>query len=254
MAVALLVVAPAAAQEFGIKDNSFLVEEAFNQEAGIFQNIATYRWQRGQWVGSFTQEWPVPNMTHQLSFTVGFGRVAENASIGDVLVNYRLQVWEEASGRPAVAPRASVILPVARDSSGLGNGVVGWQFNAPFSKQHGDWYFHWNGGLTYFPPNRDRFQDAARSLLIPTLAGSVIWQASPVLNFLVEVVGESVAEWSDTGDVERFSQITVSPGFRYAWNPGKQQVVVGLAAPIARGERVVRTSVFTYFSYELPFK
>ena len=40
--------APAAAQAppaspFGITDNSFLIEEAFNQDPGVFQNIF-YRW------------------------------------------------------------------------------------------------------------------------------------------------------------------------------------------------------------------
>ena len=54
-----------------ILDNSFLVEEAFNQERGIVQNIFT--WTRGRdrtWNATFTQEWPVPGMTHQLSYTV----------------------------------------------------------------------------------------------------------------------------------------------------------------------------------------
>jgi hypothetical protein len=47
------------APRFGILDNSFLVEEAFNQEAGIFQNIFAFtRSQDGAWQGAFTQEWP----------------------------------------------------------------------------------------------------------------------------------------------------------------------------------------------------
>ncbi|MBP8274510.1 MAG: hypothetical protein KAY59_08765, partial [Acidobacteria bacterium] len=55
--------APASASKFGIADNSFLVEEAFNQEFGIFQNIFVMtRSHTGLWSGSFTQEWPVPGM------------------------------------------------------------------------------------------------------------------------------------------------------------------------------------------------
>ncbi len=53
---------------FEILDNSFLVEEAFNQEGGVFQNI--FGWTRtnnGNWAGTFTQEWPVFGMTHQFS-------------------------------------------------------------------------------------------------------------------------------------------------------------------------------------------
>ncbi len=44
---------------FRISDNSFLVEEAFNQEAGIFQNIFGATRIDGQWAATFTQEWPV---------------------------------------------------------------------------------------------------------------------------------------------------------------------------------------------------
>jgi hypothetical protein len=250
----IAVAAPAAAQEFGILDNSFLVEEAFNQEAGVFQNIGTYRWQRGQWLATFTQEWPLPNQTHQLSFTIPFGRVLRSTSIGDVFVNYRHQVLEETDHHPAFAPRVSLIVPFASDDSGLGTGVIGWQFNAPFSKRGGNWYFHWNGGLTFVPADHDTFGDEADALVSPFVAGSAIWQASSTLNLLVEVVGESFAIWTETGAAERTGLFTISPGFRYAWNPGNKQVVVGLAVPIVRREALTSGGVFSYFSYELPFR
>jgi hypothetical protein len=231
--LALAPLSAAAQTPYGIVDNSFLVEEAFNQEPGIFQNIATMRWQRREWVGSFTQEWPFPNMTHQLSFTLPFGRVSDRTSVGDILINYRYQLLEETDRRPAFSPRLSVILPSAPSDSALATDGVGWQINLPFSKRSGDWYFHWNGGLTYYTDD-----------VSPFVAGSVIWQASQTLNFMLEAVAES-------GDVRAF---TLSPGVRYAWNPGKAQVVVGVAAPITRSEERNTGSVFGYFSYELPFK
>ena len=44
------------AHKFAITDNSFLVEEAFNQEPRIFQNIASWtRDGHGDWNASFTQ-------------------------------------------------------------------------------------------------------------------------------------------------------------------------------------------------------
>src|SRR5215510_16116014 len=69
--------------KFEITDNSFFVEEAFNQDRGIFQNI--FSWARdgsGNWNASFTQEWPAPGVTHQLSYTVPFagGRSEEHTS------------------------------------------------------------------------------------------------------------------------------------------------------------------------------
>ena len=74
--------APAAtrksAEPFAITDNSFLVEEAFNQEAGIFQNIFGAVFVSGNWAFNFTQEWPVVSQAHQFSYTLsaldnGFG-------------------------------------------------------------------------------------------------------------------------------------------------------------------------------------
>jgi DtxR family Mn-dependent transcriptional regulator len=48
------------APPFRILDNAFLVEEAFNQEAGIFQNIVGLDvGPDGEWETTFTQEWPL---------------------------------------------------------------------------------------------------------------------------------------------------------------------------------------------------
>ena len=80
-------------RKFEITDNSFLVEEAFNQERGIFQNIATWtRGDEGHWDASFTQEWPAPGMTHQLSYSVPFAGVGGHRGLGDVMINYRYQL------------------------------------------------------------------------------------------------------------------------------------------------------------------
>ena len=51
----------AIAAEPGIQDNSFLVEEAYNQEFGVVQHISSFTrfWDSKDWNYSFTQEWPV---------------------------------------------------------------------------------------------------------------------------------------------------------------------------------------------------
>jgi purine-binding chemotaxis protein CheW len=54
-----------------IKDNSFLIEEAYNQERGVVQHISTLsRTAGGDWMYTFTQEWPLPDERHQVSFTL----------------------------------------------------------------------------------------------------------------------------------------------------------------------------------------
>lgn len=44
-----------------IQDNSFLIEEAYNQERGVVQHIQTFQIMKDDsWIYTFTQEWPVP--------------------------------------------------------------------------------------------------------------------------------------------------------------------------------------------------
>jgi hypothetical protein len=220
-------------RKFEITDNSFFVEEAFNQEPGVFQNIASWtRRSGGNWDATFTQEWPAPRMTHQLSYTAPFASVDSRRGFGDVMINYRYQLMYEESGRPAISPRLSVILPTGRQEDGLGSGVVGLQLNGPISKQFGNLYLHGNVGWTWLP-------DVRR---VAHAAGSGIWRMSPMFNLMLEMV------------VEPNESTIVSPGFRRGWNIGDRQIVVGAAAPITRSSGDTTAGVLTYFSYELPFR
>ncbi|MGZ8391565.1 MAG: hypothetical protein ACXWWK_01855, partial [Gemmatimonadales bacterium] len=64
-----------------IQDNSFLIEEAYNQESGVVQHISTFALAADgdAWGYGFTQEWPLGGIRHQFSYTVlventdGFG-------------------------------------------------------------------------------------------------------------------------------------------------------------------------------------
>jgi hypothetical protein len=231
---------------WAITDNSFLVEEAFNQEPKIYQNI--FNWSRTSdvWQMTFTQEWPVPAMRHQLSYTLAFTGVDNVDRFGDMLVNYRLQVLEEGPGRPAFSPRVSMILPTG--SRDIGAHQTGVQVNLPFSKQDKDVYFHWNAGFTYLP-RRERID-----LFSPSVAGSVIYRFADMLNGMLE----SVMTYTDTdlpnGQTMRIRSITVSPGVRGGWNlKGDKQIVIGAAVPITWTTNTTITGIFGYFSYELPF-
>jgi hypothetical protein len=235
----LLCAAPADAQgldpsrKWEILDNSFLVEEAFNQEAGVFQNIFTWVQSRdGAWAAAFTQEWPAPGVRHQLSYTIPFSETGTAFGINDLLINYRFQLREETSGGPAISPRVSVILPTGRADRGLGDDAIGVQLNVPASKQFGDLYLHANAGFTWLP-------DIART---PNLAGSGIWRVAPMLNLMFEAVfliDESA---------------TISPGFRRGWNLGDRQLVIGAAVPVTWQNGDTNAALLAYFSYELPFK
>src|SRR5580765_8093872 len=107
----------------GIMDNSFLVEEAYNQEPGVVQHILTAAYGLNRLHGpdenrldsSFTQEWPLFSQTHQLSYTL-FGSIAKTGGrsengFGDMMINYRYQAWYDESTLTAFAPRFSLVLP-----------------------------------------------------------------------------------------------------------------------------------------------
>ena len=225
--------ATAASRKWEITDNSFLVEEAFNQEPRVVQNILTWTRSRdGTWQGSFTQEWPAPGMKHQLSDSIPFASTGEAAGVGDVLLNYRYQVREETAGGPAIAPRLSVVLPTGRESAGLGSGTAGLDVNLPASKQFGDFYLHGNVGYTWLP-------DVQRTARV---AGSGIWRVAPMFNVMLE------------GVVAIDESVTLSPGFRRGWNFGERQLVIGAAIPITRSGGRSTAALLTYFSYELPFR
>src|ERR1043165_8843946 len=76
-----------------ISDNSFLIEEAYNQEPGVVQHINTFmRTRGGDWVYTFTQEWPVMSMKHQFSFTAAELNLDHKKGVGDTAINYRYQL------------------------------------------------------------------------------------------------------------------------------------------------------------------
>ncbi len=237
---------------FGILDNSFLVEEAFNQEKGVFQNI--FSWTRsttGEWESTFTQEWPVPTIRHQLSYTVPVaGGDGGSAAIGDVLINYRYQILSEGRGRPAFAPRLTAILPTGPDPDGSSR--PGLQVNLPFSKQVGDLYVHWSAGLTWLE-GVPGGSNGPTNLSSPQIAASLIWNTRSLFNLMIEGVAEFDEIPDPTLGTSRRQTVTISPGFRSGWNIGEKQIVAGAALPIAIGENGRTLAVLTYLSFELPF-
>ena len=112
------------------------------------------------------------SVTHQFLYTIPLSAIDKSGGFNDVLINYRYQALTEGHGRPAFAPRLSVILPTGSQAANRSRGVVGLQTNMPFSKQVDDFYIHWNAGFTWYPTN-DAWPDGARrALFMPTLAAS----------------------------------------------------------------------------------
>lgn len=243
-----------------IQDNSFLLEEAYNQEEGVVQTIQTYSRTSGSgdWVYTLTQEWPVPGQTHQLSATIPVQGVTTDAGrargLGDIALNYRYQLLGSGDARLAVSPRFTLLFPSGDRKRALGAGGLGIQLSLPVSLVLSDRFVtHWNAGATFTPAATDASGQTA-SLASWNAGQSVVWLANPRLNLLLEAVVTSAQTFADGGGTERHTDVTVSPGVRYAFNlPHDLQVVVGAATPLGLGANHGQNSLFLYLSVELPF-
>jgi len=250
-----------------IEDNSFLIEEAYNQEEGVVQHIfnALYTTSGGRhgWGFTFTQEWPVISQDHQFSYTIPSYHLTDGTDrvygIGDILLNYRYQALYEGEMLPAFAPRFSLILPTGNRRKGTGNNVVGYQWNLPFSKKVADRLaLHANFGLTYLPhvkaPPAATGSAPKQSLISYNVGGSAIVALLPRLHFMLEWVGNFDQGFNDAGRRERSFRSTISPGFRAALvNEEKLQIVAGIAAPVGLNRRTDNIGAFLYFSVEHDF-
>ncbi|HSL20427.1 MAG TPA: metal-dependent transcriptional regulator [Vicinamibacterales bacterium] len=244
---------PDSSRPFEILDNSFLVEEAFNQEAGIYQNIVGFVRGSDGWELAFTQEWPVISQSHQLSYTLPFeGIDGTGNGFGDAMLNYRLQVLTETARQPAFAPRVSLIFPTGGTRDGAD--TTGYQVNLPFSKQAGDLYFHWNGGFTAQPGVHLPERGEHVTLFTPHASLGTIWRARPLFHVMLEAVFESEESIAGTSATERTRLLTLSPGFRVARNLHDRQLVLGAALPVTFRNGGSNGGVFLYFSYELPWR
>jgi hypothetical protein len=242
-----------------IEDNSFLVEEAYNQERGVVQHINTFSRPTGAagWMYTFTQEWPLAGQKHQLSYTIPLGHNDDASGgatgLGDIAINYRYQIGGGESAL-ALAPRLTVLLPTGASRRALGSGGTGLQVNLPFSAVlPARFVAHSNAGMTYTPRARDTFGNLAATKSY-TLGQSVIWLAHPKFNLMLESTWTAAQEVTGPSRTQRTTEFLLSPGFRGAIDfASGLQVVPGLAFPFGIGSSRGERAVFAYLSFEHPF-
>ena len=228
---------PVRAQAPHIADNSFLVEEAYNQEAGVVQHISTFARAEtdGSWVYGFTQEWPLGGMRHQLSYSVPLVHPdGVGTGLGDLLLNYRYQALGNGDSPLHVAPRLSLVLPTGSEDDGRGGGVLGLQGNVPVSVVASNAFaFHSNTGFVLDTESGD---------VHAHLGASGILRVRRWVNLMLETV------WSSDQDI-----VLLNPGVRWAFDfAGGLQIVPGLAYTVALGDGG-SDALFLYLSFEHPF-
>lgn len=237
----------------GLQDNSFLIEEAYNQEVGVVQHIMGLRRQNGAWSFAYTDEWPVRSQMHQFSYTVPYLWLHNDGNgargLGDVQLNYRYQALTESATLPAFAPRLSLILPTGDEDRSTGFGSYGYQINLPVSKIVSDRVtLHGNAGITSY------FDVHGRRPTSYNLGGSVVYAATRNTNFLVEALGEWTEMVNDTFGIDREFAFTLLPGVRHAFNLKEGQLVLGAGVPIQFSEGHTDVGALFYLSFEHKFR
>jgi hypothetical protein len=244
-----------------IEDNSFFIEEAYNQEEGVVQHISNLQYSftsRKDLLYTFTQEWPLGGRKHQLSYTapISLSSSSHPGGIGDILINYRYQLVDN-DGWANVAPRLSVIVPTGSVKSGIGAGTTGLQINVAASKRPSEVFAtHVNAGLTYLPHMRDESGSSGtvkHTLTSYNVGASVIWLTAETFNVMLEYTTTFSSDKFEDGSIARATDTIFSPGIRWAINLKSLQIVPGVGIPIMLGSGTVRTGVFLYLSFEHPF-
>ncbi|HXE90217.1 MAG TPA: hypothetical protein VNK82_04560 [Terriglobales bacterium] len=245
-----------------IADNSFLIEEAYNQEWGVVQHIQSFQrfWNSRDWTYTFTQEWPVNAAPrHQLSYTLAAGHAGALAGsgwgVGDLALNYRYQVTGDSVARIAFAPRVSLLLPTGDHAQGRGAGGVGVQTNLPLSfRATRRLVTHWNAGATFIP-NAKNEAGAKAFVAGYNLGQSFVWLAHPRVNVMWEAYWSSMDGVVGPGMTQRENTLLLSPGIRWAHNfSNGLQIVPGIAVPFGVGPSGGEKGLILYLSLEHPFR
>jgi hypothetical protein len=235
----------------GIKDNSFLIDEAYNQGPGEIQHIVTLQRQFRDWNLAFTQEHSLGTQAHQLSYSIPYLRLRSDgqraSGIGDVEVNYRYQAWMETAITPAFAAGVTLIAPTGSQRRGLGDGSFGLEGKLAFSKIVSDRVtLHANAAVT------NMFDVQGHSPTSYMIGGSGIYAVTRDFNFMLEGLIEWNESVNDEPALTRETTFTLSPGFRKAINfPDDKQFVFGFATPITFSrDKPTDYGLFFYLSFE----
>jgi hypothetical protein len=246
----------------GIQDNSFLVEEAYNQNFGVVQHISSFTrfFDSKDWNYTFTQEWPAPgDERHQLSYTLvalhAGAFPGSGVGIGDVFLNYRYQLVGSGETRVAFSPRLSLIFPSGDSTVGRGSGGFGLQTNLPLSVVLGrKLVSHWNAGATFFPHAQDASGDRAATAGY-NLGQSFIWLTNARFNVMLETVFARSQTVVSSDHTEWTSSLFLSPGIRWAYNfKNGLQIVPGIGVPLGVGPSAGERAILLYLSFEHPFR
>lgn len=238
-----------------IEDNSFLLEEAFNQEYGVYQFIQKTVVQNGTYYYSFENEIPLTDKVHQFSYNLPVlaqGSLAR--SVGDVGLNYRYQSINRDG--LLMADRLSLVIPTGDVDKDNGNGVFGFQYMHSISiKLAEKWMNHWNLGFSMLPNAKSSTTHKRMNMNNVTAGTSFIYLASDDFNLMLEGMLTTDQGFDDQGIKESQSVFTLNPGVRFAIDDSWKgaQIVPGMSFPMEMSNNKTNFGVLFYLSFEPKF-
>lgn len=241
-----------------IQDNSFLIEEAYNQEDGVVQHISNFmKLSPGRdWAYTFTQEFPVRGQKNQFSYTLPVLHNPESGNgVGDLAINYRYQAIGNGDTRVAFAPRLTLLVPTGNSRLGRGSGGYGFQTNLPLSVVLSKYVVtHWNVGTTIVPGAKNAVGEKALTTGY-NLGQSIIVAPHPRFNVMFETLWTGSEAVVGRDRTQRQHDLYLNPGIRWAHDfKNGLQIVPGVAVPIGVGPSSGDKGVFVYLSFEHPWR
>jgi hypothetical protein len=251
--------------ELKIEDNSFLVDEAFNQEKGVMQFISNFHWSNISlhcMTYAFRHEIPVNNY-HQISYTLQynfsqpFGKTNYSGP-GDISIGYTYL----AAGKDdwlMMVPQINFILPTGDPAKGLGNGGFGGKLGLALTKRLSRAVVtHYNISCTmiykadyYMKTLQAESRKAERNINIKTFATSLIWYPTARFNLMFESVVNLLNDVQANGSSIQVWQVTSNPGLRFAFDLKKALMVTGVSFPFNFDNNSKdQTGFFMYLSLE----
>lgn len=238
---------------FGVVDNSFFLEEAYQQPAGVYQFIQTFQTfeKGGGYNYAFAAEIPITDLIHQFSITTARAREdGLQSSTGDTTLNYRYQPYNR-DGK-LVTERFGLIVPTGSVKQKTSNGVYGFEFMQAATIIFSDrWANHWNLGMNLYP--RAKFTDTTkRTTLTEVKAGtSWVYFFKDDLNFMLELFFQTSQTLVDDKQETSFAFI-LSPGVRFgkSYNWKEMEVVPGIGFPVQFEESETDLGMLVYLSFE----
>jgi hypothetical protein len=252
--------------ELKIEDNSFLVDEAFNQEKGVMQFIASFYWSdlSSSCVAyGFTHEIPVFTDHHQVSYTLQynfsqpFGKTRYSGP-GDITIGYSYLV----AGKDdllMMLPQINFVIPTGDPSKGLGNGGFGCKLGLALTKRFSSAIVtHYNISCTmiynadeYMKTSQGESRKAEKTIKVKTFASSVVWYPASRFNIMFETVLNYLNDIHANGPNLRSWQVTGNPGLRFAADLPKALLVAGASFPFTFDDDLKdQDGIFIYLSLE----